>query len=123
MVSYNPDILRESARTNHPQSEFYRRLFQNLPDLTIETSVLEISDTSRVNLIALFKGVERYVFIYDDESSGRCLRALGKFAANQDLNFTGYDAAVLSREIREERERKKTELKRRERNHCRFTGR
>ena len=53
-----------------------------------------------VNVVALVKGTERYVFLYDDESSSTLLQTLGRFAADPELSFTWYDAAVLSQKVR-----------------------
>ena len=55
-----------------------------------------------INVLALVKGSERYVFLYDDSSRAETLRVLGRFASNPDLSFTWYDAAVLSQKIRQE---------------------
>ena len=55
-----------------------------------------------INVLALVKGSERYVFLYDDSSRAETLRTLGRFASNPDLSFTWYDAAVLSQKIRQE---------------------
>jgi hypothetical protein len=55
-----------------------------------------------INVLALVKGVERYVFLYDDSSRGETLRVLGRYASNPELSFTWYDAAVLSQKIRQE---------------------
>jgi hypothetical protein len=55
-----------------------------------------------INVLALVKGSERYVFLYDDSSRAEALRMLGRFASNPDLSFTWYDAAVLSQKIRQE---------------------
>jgi hypothetical protein len=55
-----------------------------------------------INVLALVKGSERYVFLYDDESRAETLRVLGRFASNPELSFTWYDAAVLSQKIRQE---------------------
>jgi hypothetical protein len=54
-----------------------------------------------VNVLALVKGDQRYLFLFDDENRTETLRTLGKFAADPELDFTWYDAAVLSRKIRE----------------------
>ncbi len=54
-----------------------------------------------INVLALVKGSERYVFLYDDASRAETLRVLGRFASNTDLSFTWYDAAVLSQKIRQ----------------------
>lgn len=58
--------------------------------------------TQDINVLALVKGEERYVFLYDDESRSETLRMLGRYASNPDLAFTWYDAAVLSQKIRQE---------------------
>jgi hypothetical protein len=55
-----------------------------------------------INVLALVKGSERYVFLYDDDSRAETLRVLGRFASNPELSFTWYDAAVLSQKIRQE---------------------
>lgn len=55
-----------------------------------------------INVLALVKGEERYVFIYSDEKRGETMRTLGRYASNPDLSFNWYDAAVLSQKIRRE---------------------
>lgn len=55
-----------------------------------------------INVLALVKGAERYVFLYDDDSRAETLRMLGRYASNPDLSFTWYDAAVLSQKIRQD---------------------
>jgi hypothetical protein len=52
-----------------------------------------------VNVLALIKGDERYVFLYDDESADQLLRTMGQYAADPELSFTWYDAAVMSQRI------------------------
>ena len=54
-----------------------------------------------INVLALMKGKERYVFLFDDEHRGDALRTLGRFASNPELSFTWYDAAVLSQKVRQ----------------------
>jgi hypothetical protein len=54
-----------------------------------------------VNVLALVKGDEKFIFLFDDENRDETLRQLARFAANPDLDFTWYDAAMLSRKIRE----------------------
>ncbi len=54
-----------------------------------------------INVLALVKGGERYIFLFDDDRRSECLRTLGRFASNQELSFTWYDAAVLSHKIRQ----------------------
>ena len=57
-----------------------------------------------INVLALVKGAERYVFLYDDSSRAETLRVLGRYASNPELSFTWYDAAVLSQKIRQQLE-------------------
>ena len=54
-----------------------------------------------VNVLALVKGRERYVFLYEDSQRAEALRMLGRYASNPDLSFTWYDAAVLSQKVRQ----------------------
>ncbi|MFO0912302.1 MAG: hypothetical protein U0795_05070 [Pirellulales bacterium] len=53
-----------------------------------------------INVLALVKGNERYIFLYDDRNRAQLLRVLGRFASSPDLSFTWYDAAVLSQKVR-----------------------
>lgn len=53
-----------------------------------------------VNVIALVKDGERYIFLYDEESAPQLLQTLGKYAADPELNFSWYDAAILSQKVR-----------------------
>ncbi|GHT26106.1 hypothetical protein FACS18942_02890 [Planctomycetales bacterium] len=55
-----------------------------------------------VNVLALVKGKERYVFLYSEDNRAETQRLLARFATNPDLSFTWYDAAVLSQKIRQE---------------------
>jgi hypothetical protein len=61
--------------------------------------------TQDINVLALVKGQERYIFLYDDASRAETLRTLGRYASNADLSFTWYDAAVLSQKVRQEASR------------------
>ena len=54
-----------------------------------------------INVLALVKGEERFIFLFDDENRDETLRQLARFAANPELDFTWYDAAMLSRKIRD----------------------
>jgi hypothetical protein len=55
-----------------------------------------------INVLALVKGNERYIFLYDDAHRAETLRMLGRHASNPELSFSWYDAAVLSQKIRQE---------------------
>jgi hypothetical protein len=54
-----------------------------------------------INVLALIKGKERYIFLFDDEHRADALRTLGRYASNPDLSFSWYDAAVLSQKVRQ----------------------
>ena len=53
-----------------------------------------------VNVVALVKGDERYLFLFSDEQKGETLRTLGKYASDPELSFSWYDAAVLCQKVR-----------------------
>ena len=55
-----------------------------------------------INVLALVKGEERYIFLYDDSQRAETLRTFGRYASNPELSFTWYDAAVLSQKLRQE---------------------
>ena len=54
-----------------------------------------------LNVLALIKGDDKYVFLFDDANRVETLRMLGRYAADPELNFTWYDAAMLSQRIRD----------------------
>ena len=53
-----------------------------------------------INVVALVKGEERYIFLFNDEKKGETLRTLGRYASDTKLSFSWYDAAVLSQKVR-----------------------
>jgi hypothetical protein len=63
-----------------------------------------------VNVLALIKGEERYIFLYDKESNETLLHQMGKYAADPELSFTWYDAAVLSQRIAKLRQDSSNEI-------------
>ena len=60
--------------------------------------------SSEINVLALVKGDERYVFLFDDGNCTETLRQIGRYAVDPDLSFTWYDAAVMSQKIRKIRQ-------------------
>jgi hypothetical protein len=54
------------------------------------------------NVLALIKGNERYVFVYDDEAHEPLIDALRDQAADPHLSLTWFDAAVLTEKAREQ---------------------
>ena len=54
-----------------------------------------------VNVVALVRGEEQYIFVFDESNRTETLRMLGRYAADPQLSFTWYDAAILSQRVRE----------------------
>jgi len=57
-----------------------------------------------LNILALIKGAERYVFVYDDESRDALLDVLRDTAADPRYPFSWFDASVLTQKVREQAE-------------------
>jgi hypothetical protein len=58
--------------------------------------------THDLNVLALMKGPERYIFVYDDMSRDEILQAIRDRAACPDSTFTWADAAILTLRLREQ---------------------
>jgi hypothetical protein len=69
--------------------------------LANQGSITDVSQQD-INVLALVKGSERYVFLFDDASRAETLRVLGRYASNPELSFSWYDAAVLSQKVRQQ---------------------
>ncbi len=54
------------------------------------------------NILALVKGEERFVYVYDDDSRAVLMNVLRDHAADPDLKLSWFDAAVLVDKIREQ---------------------
>jgi hypothetical protein len=54
------------------------------------------------NVLALVKGQEHYIFVYDDDSRLPLIDALRDNAADPRLSFNWFDAAVLTQKAREQ---------------------
>ena len=52
-----------------------------------------------MNVLAMTKDYEKYIFIYDDESIPTLLQTLARFASTKSLSFTWYDAAVCNQQV------------------------
>lgn len=55
-----------------------------------------------VNVLALLKGQERYVFVYDDISHPDLLQAIRDQAADPELSLTWFDVTVLTNRAHEQ---------------------
>jgi hypothetical protein len=54
------------------------------------------------NVLALVKGGERYVYVYDDASRADLLETFRTQAADPALGLNWFDAAVLAQKAREQ---------------------
>ena len=54
------------------------------------------------NVIALIKGDERYVYVYDDESRAALVEAFQEQAGCTELSLNWFDAAVLTQKAQEQ---------------------
>jgi hypothetical protein len=55
-----------------------------------------------LNVLALIKGNEQYVYVYDDASRPALLDALRDQAADPNVSFSWFDAAVLTDKARDQ---------------------
>jgi hypothetical protein len=77
--------------------------YSNFADWPV-ADLLSLPDTPSPhdrNVVALIKGHERYIFIFDNESRTETMRTLGRFASDPALSFSWFDAAKLSMAVRE----------------------
>lgn len=54
------------------------------------------------NVLALIKGEERYVYVYDDASRAPLLETLRTQAEDPNLSLNWFDVAVLTQKAREQ---------------------
>ena len=54
------------------------------------------------NVLALVKGAERYIFIYDDASRKKLIDTFRDLAADPDLSLNWFDATVLTEKARQQ---------------------
>jgi hypothetical protein len=55
-----------------------------------------------VNVLALFKGAEKFIFVYDDESRAAVVDAIRDAAADPKVAVNWFDAAVLTERARQQ---------------------
>ncbi len=55
-----------------------------------------------LNVLALVKGVERFVFVYDDDSRDDTIAAIRDQAADPGVTLNWFDAAVLTERARKQ---------------------
>ena len=71
---------------------------------SLRVQMTEEAVNQEVNVVALVKGTERYVFFYNESTRADLFRTIARYASNPELSFTWYDAAVISQKIRHEQE-------------------
>ena len=54
------------------------------------------------NVLALIKGEERYIYVYDDASRAELIDVFRDQAADPAVTFSWFDAAVLTEKAREQ---------------------
>jgi len=57
---------------------------------------------SELNVLALVKGPEHYIFVYDDDSRPHLIDTFRDQAADPDLSLSWFDAMVLTTKAREQ---------------------
>jgi hypothetical protein len=55
-----------------------------------------------VNVLALLKGQERYIYVYDDQSHPNLLQTVRDHAADPELSLTWFDVTVLTKKAHEQ---------------------
>ena len=56
--------------------------------------------TQELNVLALIKGDERFIFVYDDESKDALIDDIRHKAADPAIAINWFDAAVLTERVR-----------------------
>ena len=56
------------------------------------------------NVLALIKGAEQYIFVYDEQSRAALIDTFRDQAADPNLSLNWFDAVVLTRKAREQQE-------------------
>ena len=63
-----------------------------------------------LNVLALFKGTERFIYVYDDESRDTLLTAIRDAAADPTTSLTWFDATVLIERARKQAEAARVDI-------------
>jgi hypothetical protein len=63
-----------------------------------------------MNVLALIKGQERYIFVYDDDSRASLIDTIRDYAADPQVNLSWFDALVLTNKAREQEDADATPL-------------
>lgn len=71
-------------------------------DAELDRAREEAAVRYELNVLALIKGNERYVFVYDDDSRAALIDTFRDQAADPALSFTWFDATVMTEKAREQ---------------------
>jgi hypothetical protein len=55
-----------------------------------------------LNVLALVKGAERFIFVYDDISRAKLIDTIRDLAADPNISLSWFDANVLTRKAQEQ---------------------
>jgi hypothetical protein len=58
--------------------------------------------TNELNVLALVKGAEHYIFVYDDDGRNELIDNFRDLAADPSVNLSWFDAMVLTTKAREQ---------------------
>lgn len=61
---------------------------------------MRLSVRQEISVLALIKGKERFVFVYDEDSREKLIDSIRNQAADPDVSLTWFDAAVLTERAR-----------------------
>lgn len=65
---------------------------------------------NELNVLALVKGAEHYIFVYDDEGRSDLIDNFRDLAADPNVNLSWFDAMVLTTKAREQETMEATPL-------------
>ena len=64
---------------------------------------IQTKDHEDILVVAVVIGKERFIVMFREDTRAEAMRSLGRWASDERLSFTWYDAAVASRKIREQK--------------------
>jgi len=62
-----------------------------------------VNRTEKKKSVSLIKSSGNFIFVYNNANIDETLRQVAKWASDPELDFTWYDAALVSKKIRESR--------------------
>jgi hypothetical protein len=68
----------------------------------VKTRFGEIVPQQELSVLALIRGHERFIYVYDDSSREELIESIRAQAINPTVNLSWYDAAVLTERARKQ---------------------